>query len=209
MGRNKDLNEKNKAERRERILNGALELFALNGLAGTKISDIARHTSMSNGLIYHYFASKEDIYTDLIRTALDRLQVACHTLEGMQIAAHEKLRFAIDRLVQTIRTKPEAGLYHLLVTQAISAQNIPEQAAELLNRKRKIPHDTIARIIKEGQETGTVRQGSAEDLAFFFWVNINGIAQHQVMYRQEARQPSLELLYTLFITEKGKTNERR
>ncbi len=207
MGRNKDANEKMKEERRERILKGALELFALTGLAGIKISDIAKHTGMSNGLIYHYFASKDDIYTELIRTALDRLEVACHALENMPIAADEKIRYAIDGLVQTIRTKPEAGLYHLLVTQTIAARNIPQETAELLEKKRKIPYDTIARIIKEGQETCTIRQGRAEDLAFFFWVNINGIAQHQVMYGRAARQPRLELLYTLFFTEKWKKNE--
>lgn len=152
MGRNKDANEIIKEERRERILKGALELFALNGLAGTKISDIAKHTGMSNGLIYHYFASKEDIYSELIRTGLDRLEVACHALEGMQTTAPEKIRHAIDGLIQTIRSKPEAGLYHLLVTQAIAATNIPEETSELLEKKRNIPHETIARIIKEGQK---------------------------------------------------------
>ena len=207
MGRNKEVNDKMKEERRERILVGALELFALNGLAGTRISDIARHTGMSNGLIYHYFASKEEIYTELIRTALNKIQDACQALESMELSASEKIKYALDRLVYTIHTKLEAGLFHLLVTQAIAAQNIPEEAAALLEDKRKIPHDTIVRIIKEGQKMGTIRQGRAEDLAFFFWVNINGIAQQQVMYRTKARQPQLELLYALFFTEYVETTD--
>ncbi len=43
MVRNQETNQKMKEERRELILAGALELFAINGLAATKISDIAKH----------------------------------------------------------------------------------------------------------------------------------------------------------------------
>lgn len=198
MGRSKEANHQMKEERRERILTGALELFALNGLAGTKISDIAKHTNMSNGLIYHYFSSKEDIFIELIRVALDRMIQACQLLEAMDLTPHKKIKFAIDELVKNIRTKPESGLYHLLIAQATAASNVPSKAKDLLNNKRKIPYETIAGIVLRGQELGTIRQGSADDLAFFFWININGIAMHQVMYGKSAQSPLLEPLYHMF-----------
>ena len=206
MGRNKEANQKMKEERREQILAGALELFALNGLAGTKISDIARHTGMSNGLIYHYFSSKEYIFTELIRIALDRLVEACGFLQTMDRKPDEKIKYAIDALVQTIQTKPGACLSHLLVTQAIAAKNIPHEAREILNAKRQVPYETIAEIMARGQRQGTIRQGRAEDLAFFFWVNINGIAQQKAMYGEKAQYPPLELLYHMFFTDTENTN---
>lgn len=167
MGRNKEINKVIKEERRERILLGALELFALNGLAGTKISDIAKHTSMSNGLVYHYFPSKEVIFVELIQTALDRMHEACRFLEKMDLPPHKKIKYAMDELVKTIRTKAEAGFYHLLIAQAVASTDVPAEAKEQLNTKRKIPYDTIAKIISQGQKLGTIRQGRAEDLAFF------------------------------------------
>ncbi|MEZ4833367.1 MAG: helix-turn-helix domain-containing protein [Caldilineaceae bacterium] len=47
----------------------ALRLFATNGLAGTKVADIAAAAEMSHGLLYHYYRAKEDIYVELIRHA--------------------------------------------------------------------------------------------------------------------------------------------
>lgn len=199
MGRNKEANQKIKIERQERILLGALELFALNGLSGTKISDIAKHTNMSNGLIYHYYPSKEAIYSELIRVALERMVIACNYLENLDLLPHEKIRYAIDELVNTIRTKPESGLYHLLIAQAIASSHAPSKAKEFLRKYREIPYKTIARIVVEGQKNGTIRQGSADDLAFFFWVNINGIALHQVMYGENAKTPLLNPLYHMFL----------
>jgi len=203
MGRNKAINQVVKEERRERILLGALELFALNGLTGTKISDIAKHTCMSNGLVYHYFPAKEEIFVELIQTALDRMLEACRFLEEMALPPHQKIRYAIDELVKTIRTKPEAGLYHLLITQATAATNVPAAAKEQLTAKRTIPYDTVARIIFQGQQLGTIRSGRAEDLAFFFWNNINGIALHQAMYGKSAQCPSLTPLYHMFFTQEN------
>lgn len=204
MGRNQETNQEMKQKRQERILSGALELFALNGLAGTKVSDIAKHTNMSNGLIYHYFPSKEDIFTELIRLAFERLISACRYLKELQLAPHEKIRYALFELVKTIRTKPESGLYHLLIAQATASKNMPFEVKNLLEANRLIPYETIASIVTEGQIQGTIRQGPADDFAFFFWISINGIALHQVMYGENAKTPSLDPVYHMFFTPEDK-----
>ena len=69
MGRGAKFNERVKEERRQRILETAVKLFAVNGLAATKISRIASDSGMSQGLMYHYYRSKEEIYVALIRHA--------------------------------------------------------------------------------------------------------------------------------------------
>lgn len=202
MARNSDQNQRVREERRERILTGALELFARNGLAGTKISDIAKHTAMSNGLVYHYFPSKEDIFIELIRTAFERLILACGYLESLTLPPHRKLLHAMDELVHTFRTSPTACLYHMLIAQATAAENIPAGARDILEQNRNIPYATMARVIAQGQEQGTIRPGKPDDLAFFFWVNINGIAQHQAMYGETAQCPDLAPLHRLYLTSK-------
>lgn len=201
MGRNRDTNLKMKEERRERILSGALELFAINGFSGTRVGDIAKRTSMSNGLIYHYFPSKDDIFTELIRVAFERLIKACKILEEMNLPPHEKIRFALEELVNTIRNSPESGLYHLLVAQATAAKPVPGGVKEILKKNRKIPFETVSKIISQGQLLHTIRQGDADEYAFFFWNNINGIALHQVMYGKSAKSPSLVPLYHMFFEQ--------
>jgi AcrR family transcriptional regulator len=53
-------------DRREDILKASLNLFAEKGFHGTSMRDIARAAGIAEGLIYHYFASKRDLFRAII-----------------------------------------------------------------------------------------------------------------------------------------------
>ena len=53
-------------ERREAILESALEVFAKRGYHASSIDDIARAAGISKALIYEHFGSKEDLYLRLL-----------------------------------------------------------------------------------------------------------------------------------------------
>ncbi|MGH2819904.1 MAG: TetR/AcrR family transcriptional regulator, partial [Actinomycetota bacterium] len=53
-------------DRREDILQASLHLFAEKGFHGTSMRDIARAANITEGLIYHYFASKRDLFRAII-----------------------------------------------------------------------------------------------------------------------------------------------
>lgn len=46
---------------KENLIDTALELFSLQGYTGTTIKDIAKKAGVTDGLIYHYFSSKEEL----------------------------------------------------------------------------------------------------------------------------------------------------
>ncbi len=50
-----------RSESRQKILESALELFALKGYHSSSMSAVARHAGISKGLIYNYFRSKEEL----------------------------------------------------------------------------------------------------------------------------------------------------
>jgi len=56
-------------ERREMIFRHASQVFAAKGFAGTKIADIAVAAGMSQGLLYRHFASKDELFTELIASS--------------------------------------------------------------------------------------------------------------------------------------------
>jgi len=58
--------EQMREERRESIINAALELFARKGVDHTTISAIAKEADISKGLIYNYFDSKEQLLEEVI-----------------------------------------------------------------------------------------------------------------------------------------------
>lgn len=53
-------------ERRNQLIDVALELFGQNGIEATRVSDIARAAGVAQGLLYHYFPSKDALLAAIV-----------------------------------------------------------------------------------------------------------------------------------------------
>jgi len=71
--RTKQQFEKIRKTSKEKILNVALELFAKKGYHATSISQIAKKAKISKGLMYNYFASKEELLNEIIQQGFNSL----------------------------------------------------------------------------------------------------------------------------------------
>ena len=81
---------------RQNIIEIASEEFALNGLAGARIDEIAARTRTSKRMIYYYFGDKDGLY-------LSALENAYHTVrqgEGQLDIEHLSPLEALKRLVE-------------------------------------------------------------------------------------------------------------
>lgn len=199
MARNQATNQKLKDERRQQILSAALLLFATRGLAATKVTDIATAVGMSQGLMYHYFRSKEEIFTELIRGAFERLNFACRELVHMPQPPHEKIRLALAILLQGIRDNADYARYHLLIAQATVSEAIPPAARAVILQENRLPYEVIAQIMREGQQAGTIKQHDPEELALLFWTSINGLAIYKAVHGDEFKAPDPALLMKIFL----------
>src|SRR3954471_16947623 len=73
-------------ERRVAILESALSVFAQRGYHPSSIDDIAREAGVSKALIYEHFASKQELYADLIaRNARELTQRIGAALVGVEL----------------------------------------------------------------------------------------------------------------------------
>jgi TetR/AcrR family transcriptional regulator, mexJK operon transcriptional repressor len=105
-------NEEGYNERRQQIIDGALRVFAQKGFAQATIKEIAQAAGIgSPGLIYHYFADKNDLLGQIfaaqvpIASLLDKPEALFDlpVREGLTLLAHSFLqilqkRAFIDRL---------------------------------------------------------------------------------------------------------------
>ena len=55
------------AARRDEILAAAVRVFARRGFHTCRVSDVAREAGVSHGLVYHYFASKDELLETIFR----------------------------------------------------------------------------------------------------------------------------------------------
>lgn len=201
MARNKELNQRLRDERRQQLLSTALRLFATQGLAATKISHIANEVGISQGLLYHYYKSKEEIYTELIQQAFAKLNEACTQLEAMPVSAAQKIRLAFKELLLNLQNDEDAALYHLLVARATVSEAIPDKAKAIIRKQNKIPYEVMTRIFQTGLKAGSVKKQDPRDLALIFWTSLKGLAMHRAVHGPTIRLPHPDMFMPLFFQE--------
>lgn len=201
MARSEEQNRRMRDERREQILASALKLFVARGLPATKASDIAAEAGISQGLVYHYFRSKDDIYVELIRMAFEGMNEAVRALESQAGSPREKIAGAIGELLQRLESREDFAQYFMLTAQASLFSAIPARAAAIIRKQRAAPYEVIARILRGGQRDGSIRQHDANELAVVFWVMVKGLAMQRAAFGREFKAPDARLLTSVFFTE--------
>jgi AcrR family transcriptional regulator len=201
MPRSKEANQKVKDERREQILAAALELFATKGLAATKISDISTKTGMSQGLIYHYYKSKEEVFVWLIGDAMEKMNSAALELEKMPVSAKEKIVIATEALLKGFDQKDYTAHYYFLITQTALSESFPQEAKEIVKTQNNVKYDVITRIFEEGQKDGTIKDFYPKEMAILFFSSINGLALNKAIYGSSFKMPDKNIFLSMFLKE--------
>ena len=69
---------------RQKLVDVARQLFAKNGIANTTMNDIAVASGKGRRTLYTYFNRKEDVYSAVIESELERLSDKLDEVAGAQ-----------------------------------------------------------------------------------------------------------------------------
>jgi AcrR family transcriptional regulator len=97
-------------ERRTGILDSALAVFSESGYHSSSIDDIAREAGVSKALIYEHFASKQELYADLIaRNARELTQRIGAALVGVELeSGSSRLAVGLDAFFAFVEERRDA-----------------------------------------------------------------------------------------------------
>jgi AcrR family transcriptional regulator len=97
-------------ERRTGILDSALAVFSESGYHASSIDDIAREAGVSKALIYEHFASKQELYADLIaRNARELTQRIAAALVGVELeSGASRLAIGLDAFFAFVEERRDA-----------------------------------------------------------------------------------------------------
>lgn len=164
--------EEQKEQRRQLILEKALELFVKKGYAETKIGDIAKAAHMSTGLMFHYFDSKEQLYEVLIRMGAEGTNLP-------QKLPYDNPLAYFEGFLNTLFSyaKENLWVFHMfvLMAQARQSEGLPPQVREIAMRVDQV--EQSAKLIEAGQKQGYFREGDPYVLSFTFWSSVQGIME--------------------------------
>src|SRR5438477_2113892 len=88
--------EGRRRERRDAILDAALDEFSARGFAAARLDDVANRAGVAKGTIYLHFKDKESLFQDLVRS---KMTPVVGTLEAT-FATNLPLRRVVDQAME-------------------------------------------------------------------------------------------------------------
>ena len=134
--------------RRQQIVDAARARFASHGFAGTSMADIVTESGLSNGAIYRYFPSKDDIVIAVCEQASDALPTAL-TVK------------AVKGFLDQIRVLARETGHAQLVAQIYAEAAVTQTLAVIVQRQLSAMRRTVADLLPDRQNTDAAQIAEA------------------------------------------------
>ena len=165
----------------EKINDTAVKLFAKKGLAGTNTREIAKEAGVSMGLMYHYYKSKEDLYSELVKFAVTSANELLVKLEQETISSKEKIEYFTQNLLNNLKEENSTAPYYFaLMNQVMLSSNLPKTAETYTQLAFESVYSLQA-IIEAGQKTGEIKSGDPMSLAILYLSAQHGLCLFKLM----------------------------
>jgi AcrR family transcriptional regulator len=157
-------------ERKEQIINAALEEFANHHYQDASINRIIERSGVSKGTMYYYFADKADVYSELIKNFIvasieswqfdTSVQTSEQFWEEWRTLYRSAFKYYVDN--------PEQHKLNSHFTRLIASGVAPEEARKQI---RKIRAYCLERL-NFGIEIGAVRSDLPESLLVNLFISL-------------------------------------
>ena len=138
--------------KRRLILDAAVRVFARQGFHACRVSDIADEAGVAYGLVYHYFASKDEVLDTLFLERWSVMLDLIREVDSQPISVREKFGAIASFIVDSYRHDPD--LMKVIIVEVTRAANSFGQThvAEI-----RTAYELIGDIVTEAQAQGSFR----------------------------------------------------
>ena len=173
--------------RREELLAAAVRAFARKGYHGCRITDIAQEAGVSHGLVYHYFASKEEILETIFRENWGVVAVAIDQIAETDGSAIEEVRKIVSLMLHSWRRDP--AVVRVLVREIARSPQLQERIGDFQQA-----FDALARVIERGQTSGEIDPALDPRVATFaVWGMIDEVLTAWVLGRLASGEQDVDV----------------
>jgi len=147
-------------DKRRAILDAAVRVFARQGFHACRVSDIADEAGVAYGLVYHYFASKDEVLDTLFLERWNILLETIRNVDSLQIVAREKLGAIASFIIDSYRHDPD--LMKVIIVEVTRAAN---SFGQRHLAKIRQAFTLIAEIVTKAQSDGEFKEDIAAEFA--------------------------------------------
>jgi TetR/AcrR family fatty acid metabolism transcriptional regulator len=112
---------KSAADKRRLILDAAVRVFARQGFHACRVSDIADEAGVAYGLVYHYFASKDEVLDTLFLERWSVMLELIREVDEKPIPVREKLGAIASFIIDSYQHDPD--LMKVIIVEVTRAAN--------------------------------------------------------------------------------------
>ncbi|MFN2538658.1 MAG: TetR/AcrR family transcriptional regulator [Mycobacteriales bacterium] len=164
---------------RGRLLTLATELFAARGYHGVSVRDLTEPLGVKSSSLYAQFASKEELYAELVFEANEQITARLRSVRD-GTSATRFLRDLVTRYVEFHATYPALARLAHNDLHVLSAQSLARVA-----RNRREGSETFLRAITRGNETKEFACAKP-------WLAVTAIASLGIRVATWYQQPAAE-----------------
>jgi TetR/AcrR family fatty acid metabolism transcriptional regulator len=139
-------------DKRRLILDAAVRVFARQGFHACRVSDIADEAGVAYGLVYHYFASKDEVLDTLFLERWNVMLELIREVDAEPLPVREKLTAIASFIVESYRHDPD--LMKVIIVEVTRAAN---SFGNTHIATIRTAYDLIGEIITKAQADGVFR----------------------------------------------------
>ena len=140
------------AERRDAILDAALNEFSARGFSATRLDDVAKHAGVAKGTIYLHFKDKESLFQELIRSKMVPVVGTLEATFAADLPLHMVVDKAIDVFVHEVYGSHRKDLIRLIISEGPRFPALAEfYYREVLSRILKSVRGLLRRALERGE----------------------------------------------------------
>lgn len=158
----------------ERILDGALTVFAANGFRGATVDQLAKAAGMTKPNLLYYYRSKKDLYVAVLELVLARWLDPLEQLDPDGDPAEQILTYMRAKLAMSKDRPEDSRLY------ANEILNGAPLLGEVLTGHLKILVEKKAVVLRHWCETGKLNPVDPHHLIFMLWATTQHYADFEV-----------------------------
>ena len=138
--------------RRDAILAAALDEFSGRGYAAARLDDVAKRAGIAKGTIYLYFADKEALFQEMVRSMVNPILGTLEALREVDIPARMLVERLLDVFVREVYATRRKDIVRLILSEGPRFPALAQfYHAEVIARVLAIVRPILQRAVERGE----------------------------------------------------------
>lgn len=163
--------------KQDRMINGALEVFAKNGFKHASTDDMVKAVDVSKGLWFHYFGSKLGLYTFVYGYSVKYMILELSSV----VDEDEKNYFELTKQIELAKMRTSKSYPYMIRFLERALEETDAEILEQTAEDRRIYQEKMTGLIKNGEIPGITDKAKREKLKKIAQYTIDGIVKDKAL----------------------------